>query len=503
MSKRGKTEIRSFKVEELLDWARNGRLRVPDFQRKLRWEGRNVVELFDSIYNAFPIGTLLLARRPMEPATVRFGSVQFPPTPGADTHWIIDGQQRLTSIVGTLLHPDAEPKHDQFAVYFDLEQEKFFIRRKREVAPTAIPLRELGESTTVLSWLRRWPLASERPELEPRVFELSKAIREFTVAAAIVEGDDTLLRSIFVRTNRAGRAMKEAEVFEALYGLTPAQSLAAAAARISSEAGEIEPNTLLRCAKHVAGMDPGERPEDLPEVDAQFVERAATALKRVLGFLSDDCELPHLELVQQRFILMPLSRFFSLFPKPTPRARRLLRRWVWRGLASGGFDQTGFGPIRTYQRTIVGSSKDEVVAAEMLKLVGTDIRPVELPANWNSTSMETKFLAALLIRNLSDDDTETFLESLNSGQQGLAEAGVFIGARQVPEAWVPLANEELHTEALGFSAEVRQLLANGNIEQALACRRTVLARMTADFVTERCELGASDRVSIRQLVGAA
>jgi len=498
---RGKTEIRSFKVEELLDWAKNGRLRVPNFQRRLRWDARNVVELFDSMYNSYPIGTLLLAKRKLPPESVRFGPVSIGPKPDAETHWIIDGQQRLTSIIGTLLHPEPEPRQDQYSVYFDLESERFFIRRKREVPATSIPLRELRDSTSVLSWLRHWPLALERADLEPRVFELSKVIREFTVAAAIVEGDDVLLRSIFVRTNRSGVEMVEAEVFEALYGISPEQSVAVAAARLSSGSmGEIEPSFLLRCAKHVAGTDPGERPEDLGDIDAHFVERAETALQRVLVFLSDDCGLPHLDLVHQRFPLIPLTRYFAFFPHPSTRARRLLRRWVWRGLLNESFNQTGFGPVRAYQEIIAAEHSEESVAKQMLERVGSASLPeVIFPDRWSFRSREVKLLAAMLFDRLTDDELGLALKDLN--KVGQTEAGHFEGGGKQPEAWLPIKLGRSRLSSFGFGAPALHALDGGDVSGALTLRRVELEQMLKLFLRERCEFDQTDRVSIREMVG--
>lgn len=506
MATRGKTEIRSLKVEELLDWAKGGKLRLPTFQRKLRWEAKNVVELFDSIYNAYPVGTLLLARRAIPPATARFGKVVLDAVADADAHWIIDGQQRITSLVATLLHPESEPRSDQFAIYFDLDTERFSVRRNRTIPPTSIPLRELRDTPAVLAWLRRWALASERPELEARVYELSKRIREFTVACAIVEGgDDDLLRRIFVRTNRTGVEMKDSEVFEAIHGATEQQSLASAAARLSSgPMGDIEADTLLRCAKHVAGLDPGARPEDLTTVEARFVERAETAIGLALTFMSDDCELPHLALIQQRFLLIPLTRYFDLFPHPSARARRLLRRWVWRGLVSGGFDQSGFGPTRQYQQLISKEgegARDELVAAELVSSVDRTIPTLSLPASWSTRSLEVKLLVAMLIRGLNDADSEIAVEALS---RGLSEVGQFVGERKTPGAWIPI-NGEVTAErapAFGFSPGAVSALEAGDFERVASLRHPVLEQRLNEFIAERCEVDLSDRPSIRQMVGA-
>ena len=51
-------------VRELIHKVQTGRVRVPRFQRPLRWRQAQVVDLLDSISRGYPIGSLLLWRRP-------------------------------------------------------------------------------------------------------------------------------------------------------------------------------------------------------------------------------------------------------------------------------------------------------------------------------------------------------------------------------------------------------------------------------------------------------
>lgn len=51
-------------VEELLRWAKDGRIRIPNFQRGLTWDAEDKWKLLDSIERGYPIGTLLLWKRP-------------------------------------------------------------------------------------------------------------------------------------------------------------------------------------------------------------------------------------------------------------------------------------------------------------------------------------------------------------------------------------------------------------------------------------------------------
>ena len=68
----GQLHADRFKLERLLALAQEGKLRVPLFQRPLRWRPDQEAELFDSLLRRFPIGTLLLWERPAPAAIVRF-----------------------------------------------------------------------------------------------------------------------------------------------------------------------------------------------------------------------------------------------------------------------------------------------------------------------------------------------------------------------------------------------------------------------------------------------
>jgi uncharacterized protein with ParB-like and HNH nuclease domain len=57
-----KLEADTETVEDLVGLVRRGLVRVPSFQRGLKWESKDVIALFDSVYRGFPIGALLLRK---------------------------------------------------------------------------------------------------------------------------------------------------------------------------------------------------------------------------------------------------------------------------------------------------------------------------------------------------------------------------------------------------------------------------------------------------------
>lgn len=88
---------RTFDVEQLVDMAWRGRVRVPHFQRGLRWNWEDVKRLFDSILKGYPIGSLLLWTRRANAEVITLGALQLDAPEFDEAFWVVDGQQRLTS----------------------------------------------------------------------------------------------------------------------------------------------------------------------------------------------------------------------------------------------------------------------------------------------------------------------------------------------------------------------------------------------------------------------
>lgn len=130
-------EARAETVEDLVRLAREGRVRVPEFQRGLNWSSTQVLDLFDSVYRGFPIGSLLLFRRRAEAASVRLGplAVDAPEVP--DAWWVVDGQQRLTALAASMARRHPLPSHpsDPYIVYFDPDRHSFHAPPKHGDVP--------------------------------------------------------------------------------------------------------------------------------------------------------------------------------------------------------------------------------------------------------------------------------------------------------------------------------------------------------------------------------
>ena len=66
----------TYRLSELRDLVATGRVRIPYFQRSFRWENKDVVALFDSLHQGYPIGNLLMWKRDAPEHRVIVGSIE-------------------------------------------------------------------------------------------------------------------------------------------------------------------------------------------------------------------------------------------------------------------------------------------------------------------------------------------------------------------------------------------------------------------------------------------
>ncbi|RKG89526.1 DUF262 domain-containing protein [Corallococcus sp. CA049B] len=340
-------ETKSFSIEDLLDRVRRGEVRIPDFQRPLRWTAEDVRDLLDSVYRGYPIGTLLFWRRDAPAANVSFGPVRIDAPSTSQGLWAVDGQQRVTALAGVLLHPSYgdEAGRDDFHLYFDLETEELHAPPESGAPPPHwLPMNEVLDSESLLHWLNRYPGREANPEHLRAAIRLGKAIREYQVPAYVVDtADEKVLRIIFKRLNTAGRPLTDEEVFNALYVGSRSLSLESVTEGLRELGfGNIPESLLLRAVLAVRGLDFTRGYQEQLNQDDELTEtvrRTDRALRDAIVFLKRDAFIPHLKLLPApENSLVLLTRFFQLHPEPSPRSRELVSRWFWRHIVFGGWE---------------------------------------------------------------------------------------------------------------------------------------------------------------------
>lgn len=418
---RKRPDAATYAIEDLVPLACSGTVRIPRFQRPFRWRPSDIRDLFDSIYRGFPIGTLLFWKKGGEAGRVKLGPLEIDVPDQSDALWIVDGQQRITSLVGTLAAPQPP---EEFDLHFDLswddaaehepQRSPFaFPDPRRPFGTSWLPMRVVLDSEALDAWLDESGARTASPDYVKRARRLNKLVREYKIPAYIVETNDTeTLGLIFDRVNTAGKRLERSEVFNALLRSTgEGLSLADAGRRVTELGfGGLDHDLLLKVVLVTSGIDvTTATARSLHEIRdlADAMATAETVLGRAIELLRKDAGIPHVTLLPYTFPVLALSRLLQLHPSPTPRSRALLARWVWRGAISGEHRAERTPAVRATLKAIDDAASEEEAVQRLLATVPST-PPEPQPFTFRFGTAQAKIVLAALAslgpRHLTDGD---------------------------------------------------------------------------------------------------
>ena len=210
---------------KLVDRIVAGKIRVPRFQRAFVWKQADLHALLDSVLRGFPIGSILVwdTEQRIE-TTRRIGPVPISSPPDGVVGYLLDGQQRVSTLVGTLQLPgNANSTVDQvdWRVYCDLDTREFVRAPEDAVRPQYFPVKSLLNTAEFFAACRQiQELARDDNRASRWLNEadrLATAFRDYQLPLIhIREADLDSAVTVFARLNRKGRKMTADEMVSAL-----------------------------------------------------------------------------------------------------------------------------------------------------------------------------------------------------------------------------------------------------------------------------------------------
>lgn len=421
--------MESFTIREILDSVYRGQIRIPAFQRGFVWEPDRVAFLIDSIYKGYPFGALLFWRTSERLRTEnRLGPFDLP-EPKADfpIDYVLDGQQRVTSIFGvfqTELRKSSDTWKD---VYFDftqppdVQETQFVALSEAEVDYSRhFPLRAIFDTT---EYRRLTKLMSD--DLAEKIDAMQSVFKEARIPVQTFRTDEKeKVAIIFERINRQGVPLDTLQLLSAWTWSEDFQ-LQGEFEDLVDELGEYgftdlsnDISLLLRCTAAI--LTGSSRPERLVQLNGAVVRErfseVVNGIKGALDFMAAEYNLPSIDNLPYQNCLIPLSVFFAA-PDGTEMAcnamqRERISKWFWRSAFS---ERYSAGVLRHLDADI----------AEMRKLrlnMGAELG--EFPATITSNYfLDTKFL-------LSSVTTKTFVALLAQGRPRNFVSGIPVDLRQ-------------------------------------------------------------------------
>ena len=341
-------------VRNLIDRVSSGDIRIPAFQRDFVWAPDQVAFLIDSIYKGFPIGTIIFWQTDERLKTEKYlGAFQLPkPKRDYPVNYVLDGQQRLTSLFSAFQSSLTPEDNSWTDIYFDMEaaknpQDTCFYALTEDEADTRrhFPIKTFFETVAYRAATRH--LSDEQAQLVDGVQERFK---EYRIQNQTFETDDkNEVAIVFERINRAGTAL---DLFELLAAWSWSddfdliESFHVLQHKISEHGFEelVEDRDLqLRiCAAIITGKTSPNKILDLQgdDIRNQFVQIEAGILGAI-DFLKRELSVVHYKMLPFPGVLVPLSTFFATNQADgvpySDAQRKQIIIWFWRSVFTRRF----------------------------------------------------------------------------------------------------------------------------------------------------------------------
>lgn len=337
-------------ISDLIQKILKGNIRIPSFQRGFVWDADRVAHLMDSIYKGYPFGTLLFWRTKTPLSTERMlGPYNLPDNePDYPIDYILDGQQRATSIFGvfqSLL--DAKEGFDDsiFKIYYDLtskpdvKDSQFLCTSDEDYDPKIFfPLRILFNPPEYRKFLRNMD-----DSIADQVDELYKRFTTAKIPVQTFENDDrAAVAIVFERINRLGVELDTLQLLSAWswsddFDLQEQfQDLAEDLQPFGfKEIGE-DSDLLLRCCGAILKGDAS--PNTIINLNGRLVRERFIEIKNgVLGaidYLRANLNIYSTSILPYSNIIVPLSVFFATNDeqgvRPSSDQHKIIVQWVWK-----------------------------------------------------------------------------------------------------------------------------------------------------------------------------
>lgn len=200
-------------IQALLTWVQTNEIAIPEIQRPFVWEATKVRNLLDSLYQGYPVGYLIAWRNPS--IKLKDG------TASAGKRILIDGQQRVTALMASLLGIEVlteDYETVQIRIAFNPQNETFevanpAIRKNPVWIPDVAVI--FKPETSIFKVVNQYCQSNSECS-QDKVFEVIEKLRSIIHNhVGIIELSEDLdietVTEIFIRVNSAGSPLSQAD----------------------------------------------------------------------------------------------------------------------------------------------------------------------------------------------------------------------------------------------------------------------------------------------------
>jgi uncharacterized protein with ParB-like and HNH nuclease domain len=218
-----RTELMAVSLIDLFHKMEDGGILAPAFTRGFIWNKARVVDLLESIYQGYPVGTIMVVEGKPDQFEIadadlsRFPSLRENRFDRYSTLWLIDGLQRLIALYGSLKGNFAD-----MDVYFDLRENKFLQKTRAAHADWVVKMSSLFDYVKFMELQEKFFQSEDAAVLVGSLNRLHRAFIEYQIPLHVVRDVDmNEAVTVFARLNKSGISLSRQEIERAKHQPDP------------------------------------------------------------------------------------------------------------------------------------------------------------------------------------------------------------------------------------------------------------------------------------------
>lgn len=338
----------------LISDVEKGQIKIPQFQREFVWEISKSANLMDSIIKGYPIGTFIFWKTKDRLRAVRdIGKIPLPePEQGDFVNFVLDGQQRLTSLFASLKGLEIQKANGSTnnyeEMYIDLEASE----------DEQIVVTELEERTDEKSYIKITDLlyggltllASYPSQYLKKIEEYKKRIESYLFSIIVIkEAPIDIATEIFTRINVGGKPLTLFEIMVAkTFDVDKKFDLSEKYNELIEKLRPLDYETIsdatvLQTIAMILARE-CKRKQILKLKKTEFIDcwdKGIDAIERTVDYFRSYYRIPVSRLLPYNALIVPFAYFFYHHKdKPTGLKAQYLQDYFWRCSLSRRFSSS-------------------------------------------------------------------------------------------------------------------------------------------------------------------
>lgn len=362
------------KINNLVNRIEAGEVKIPPLQRPFVWKVGQIIELLESIYNDYPIGSILWWETHNKlPSERNIAGFKLPDKPESHPfYYVLDGQQRLASLYGVFCadrivgETRDEYKVDPniFEILFELDEKNFIQVVEQEEGKSYFELKSLFDPSKYAS-----ALMSVDDEKKKIITDLYDKFTNYEIPIVVTKKRNLEeVGMIFERVNNRGTRL---DLFDLMVALTWTSTF-----HLQNEFKEIHDilnsknfdgiknKILLQCISVI--LSESCRTKVITSLKAADVRdninNLKESLKKTIDYFSTQLKVGSREVLPHAHQVIPLCYLFSKLNTPSLKQIKAINKWFWKTSFStrysSGTDKSVDEDIQFFKDLIENSNFD-------------------------------------------------------------------------------------------------------------------------------------------------